>query len=169
MDERTPKPPLADDPAFLESLSDLDEGLIDDPVPAKRATPLPPPTPLARPPADQHQGLTPEASAALAAASAALAAFDAPAEPGTAAGGARANRPTPLDAFTPVKPATAPSRSHASSVTSASPAVANPDSFWRGRLLMVVLMIGLMLAGAAGAWIFREPLTRALTRWHVLG
>ena len=45
---------------------------------------------------------------------------------------------------------------------------AAPDSSWRGRLLMVVLMIALMLAGAAGAgWIFREPLARALTRWHV--
>lgn len=39
---------------------------------------------------------------------------------------------------------------------------------WRGRLMMVIVMLALMLAGAAGAgWMFREPLLRALSRWHV--
>jgi len=38
---------------------------------------------------------------------------------------------------------------------------------WRDRVMIVVLMLALMLAGAAGAgWVFREPLSRALTQWH---
>ena len=40
---------------------------------------------------------------------------------------------------------------------------------WRGRLLVVIVLLTLMFAGAAGAgWMFREPLGRALTRWHLL-
>ena len=40
---------------------------------------------------------------------------------------------------------------------------------WRGRLLVAIVMLALMLAGAAGAgWMFREPLGRALTRWQLL-
>jgi hypothetical protein len=90
----------------------------------------------------------------LAAASAALAAFDNPADRGTPAA-ARTSRPTPLDAFTPAKPDPLP-----------LPAVeAPPNSPWRGRLL-IALMIALGLAGAAGAgWIFRESLSRVLTGW----
>jgi hypothetical protein len=40
---------------------------------------------------------------------------------------------------------------------------------WRRRGLLAVLLIGLMLAGAAIAgWIFRGPLQRVLVRWHVV-
>jgi hypothetical protein len=139
VDERTPKPPSADDPTFLAPL-----------------------------PGEPHRQLTPEAAAALAAAAAALAAFDGPAEPGTVAS-ARAAGPPPLDVFPPAQRATRGSVSHPASIDPVSPVAANPDSFWRGRLLMVLLMIALVMAGAAGAgWIFREPLARALTRWHVL-
>ena len=46
-----------------------------------------------------------------------------------------------------------------------SPAEAGES--WRDRVLIAVLMIALMLAGAAGAgWVFREPLSRAWTEWH---
>jgi len=38
---------------------------------------------------------------------------------------------------------------------------------WRDRIIIVVLLTALMLAGAAGAgWIFREPLRRTWTQWH---
>jgi len=44
---------------------------------------------------------------------------------------------------------------------------ADGDESWRDRLMIAVLMISLMLAGAAGAgWVFREPLSRAWTLWH---
>ena len=39
----------------------------------------------------------------------------------------------------------------------------------RGRFMRVIALLVLMFAGAAAAgWMFREPLTRALTRWYVL-
>jgi hypothetical protein len=45
---------------------------------------------------------------------------------------------------------------------------APPAPWWRGLMMMVVLLV-LMFAGAAGAgWMFREPLTRAMTRWHIV-
>ncbi len=38
---------------------------------------------------------------------------------------------------------------------------------WRDRALVAVLLIVLMLAGAAGAgWVFREPLKRTWAQWH---
>ena len=77
VDERAPKPPLTDDPEFLADLSELDRGLID---PAAEAASRPPTrlAPFQGQPARRR--LTPEASAALTAASEALAAFDAPAD-----------------------------------------------------------------------------------------
>jgi hypothetical protein len=40
---------------------------------------------------------------------------------------------------------------------------------WRNRLLMALLMLTLMLAGAAGAgWMFRRPFRRVLARWHLV-
>ena len=141
---------MADDPTFLASLSDLDKGLIDDPSPAATPTPRPPPVTVAPPPESHHQHrLTPEASAALAAASAALAAFEAPAEPGSVAAATRASWNTPLDVFSPANPDTS---TRDPGLQPDAQAVA-PDSAWRGRgrLLIIVLMIALMLAGAAGA------------------
>ncbi len=81
VDERAPKPPLADDPNFSASLSDLDRGLIDDPAPKVNAAPQPPAKPLQ----EEPPGLSPAAAAALAAASEALSAFDAHAAPDNAA------------------------------------------------------------------------------------
>ena len=44
-----------------------------------------------------------------------------------------------------------------------------PPPSWRGRFATIVVLLVLMCAGAAGAgWMFREPLTRTLTRWNVL-
>jgi general secretion pathway protein A len=44
-----------------------------------------------------------------------------------------------------------------------------PPPSWRRRFVAVIALLVLMCAGAAGAgWIFREPLTRTLARWHVL-
>ena len=46
-------------------------------------------------------------------------------------------------------------------------ASAEAGESWRDGALIVVLMIALMLAGAAGAgWVFREPLGRVWTQWH---
>ncbi len=43
-----------------------------------------------------------------------------------------------------------------------------PAPSWRGRFAIVIVLLVLMCAGAAGAgWMFREPLTRALTRWQI--
>jgi general secretion pathway protein A len=45
----------------------------------------------------------------------------------------------------------------------------SPSSSSWTRALMAVLLLVLVLAGAAGAgWIFRDPLARALTRWHLV-
>jgi type II secretory pathway predicted ATPase ExeA len=81
VNERAPKPPLADDPNFSASLSDLDRGLIDDPVPKVKVAPQPPAKPLP----EEPSGLSPAAAAALAAASEALSAFDVPPAPDNAA------------------------------------------------------------------------------------
>jgi len=44
---------------------------------------------------------------------------------------------------------------------------ADAGASWRDRVLIAVLMIVLMFAGAAGAgWVFRAPLSRAWTAWH---
>jgi len=44
---------------------------------------------------------------------------------------------------------------------------ADAGASWRDRVLLAVLMLVLMLAGAAGAgWVFRAPLNRAWTAWH---
>ena len=44
---------------------------------------------------------------------------------------------------------------------------ADAPSSWRDRALIAVVMIVMMLAGAAGAgFVFREPLTRAWVHWH---
>ena len=95
-------------------------------------------------------GLTPEASAALAAASAALAALEPP--------------PQDLPPAPENTPAT-PEEPLAAMVVIAD---APPAPSWRGFMMMVVLLV-LMFAGAAGAgWMFREPLTRAMTRWHIV-
>ena len=43
-----------------------------------------------------------------------------------------------------------------------------PAPSWRGGFMIMVVLLVLMFAGAAGAgWMFREPLTRAMTRWHL--
>jgi general secretion pathway protein A len=36
---------------------------------------------------------------------------------------------------------------------------------WRRRIALLAVMVALMLAGAATAWMYREPLTRALANW----
>ncbi len=154
MDDRAPKPPLTDDPRFLEDLADLDEGLIDPTAaaashPAKRLAPFP-----GQP---ARRSLTPEASAALAAASEALAAFDATADSSVSSTPAF-GRPTSAVVNPKARQASLPEAE-----TSASP----PS--WRSRVLLALLMIGLMLAGAAtAAWMFRAPLQRAMARWHVV-
>ena len=44
-----------------------------------------------------------------------------------------------------------------------------PPPSWRRRFAIVVMLLVLMCAGAAGAgWMFRDPLTRALSRWQIL-
>ena len=194
MDERAPKPPLADDPSFLARLSDLDRGVID-PAPNVKAVPRPVPTPR---PGAPRQGLTPSASAALAAASAALAALDARAERGTAATAASGFPPATRAAASTATAIAQAARDSAGrpSVTARAPRAMSPDEVvdraardlvqvpeagtstslsatsstnWRRRLLMAVLMLALMLAGAVGAgWTFRGPLQRVLTRWHVV-
>jgi hypothetical protein len=154
VDERAPKPPLTDDPKFLADLSDLDQGLID---PAAEVGSHPP-TPLAPfPGPSPRRRLTPEASKALAAASEALAAFDAP-----------------VDATASSAPAFGRGASHVAIDRNTGPAAlpeaktSTPASSWRSRVLLAVLLIGLMLSGAATAgWIFRGPLERAIARWHV--
>ena len=97
VDERAPKPPLADDPNLLASLLDLDRGLIDDPAPKVKAAP-------AKPLPEEPPGLSPAAAAALAAASEALSAFDAPPAPDNAATPAGEPR-KPIDLFPPPAPA----------------------------------------------------------------
>jgi hypothetical protein len=154
VDERSPKPPLTDDPEFLAELSDLDQGLID---PAAEAA-SPPPTRLAPFPGERaRRRLTPEASKALAAASAALAAFDPPADSSAASAPAfgRAAQSAVVD------------RKARDSASSSEAEPSTPAPSWRSRTLLALLLIGLMLAGAATAgWIFRGPLQRALARWH---
>jgi general secretion pathway protein A len=47
---------------------------------------------------------------------------------------------------------------------------AEPGDSVRDRVLIAVLMLSLMLAGAAGAgWVFREPLSRAWAEWRAGG
>jgi hypothetical protein len=140
VDDWTPKPPPGDDPTFLASLSDLDQGLFDDPDSAGATPSRTPTVPVASFRGDPTRRLTPKAAAALAAASAALAAFDDPADSGTAAA-AGTSRPSPLDLFTPAAPDPVPPS--AAEAPSSSPS--------RGRLLMIALLIALLLAGAAAA------------------
>jgi hypothetical protein len=133
VDERSPKPPLTDDPEFLARLLELDEGVIEDPsAPVSVSHPLP--VPRRSTARSSREPLTPEATAALAAASAALAVFDT----GPAVNDqtdASVHRP-PVDSVPPPVPAPAP-------------------SFRRGRLLIVVLMIALLVGVAVGAvWLF---------------
>jgi hypothetical protein len=43
-----------------------------------------------------------------------------------------------------------------------------PAVSWSGRMLLLVSMVALMLAGAAGAaWLLRDPLLRVLARYGV--
>jgi hypothetical protein len=155
VDERAPRPPLTDDPKFLADLSDLDQGVID---PAAEAGSHPP-TPLAPFPGQSpRRRLTPEASKALAAASEALAAFDPPVDSSVSSAAAfgRGTPPVAVDR-------------KARDPAALSDVETSPASSWRSRVLLAVLMIGLMLAGAATAgWIFRGPLGRAIVRWHVV-
>jgi hypothetical protein len=156
VDERAPKPPLTDDPEFLADLSDLDQGLID---PAAEAGSSPPKRLAPFPGQSAKRRLTPEASKALAAASEALAAFDAPVESSISSAPAfgRAGRSAVVDRKTR-EPASLPDAE-----------TSTPAPSWRSRLLLALLMIGLMLAGAATAgWMFRTPLQRAIARWHVV-
>lgn len=153
VDERAPKPPLTDDPDFLADLSDLDQGLID---PAAEAASSPPRRLAPFPGEAARRRLTPEASKALAAASDALAAFDTSADSNMSSAPAFGRAaPSAVDR----KPR------HSASLPEAEASTQAPS--WRSRLLLAVLMIGLMLAGAAtAAWIFRGPLERALARWR---
>jgi hypothetical protein len=163
VDERPPKPPLTDDPDFMASLADLDQGLIDD-LPAAVDAPRQPP--VRRSPRTQPQAgpsrISPEASAALAAAAAALAAFDTSPEAGEAvnASGPRAAVDLPPPPKSTTSRAPEPAQLAAPAVAAA---VAAPDPPWRGRLRLIVLMIVLMLAGSA--FVFRAALERALARW----
>jgi hypothetical protein len=157
VDEQAPKPPLTDDPEFLADLSELDRGLIDPGADAASR----PPTRLAPFRGQKaRRKLTPEASAALAAASAALAAFDSPSDSSVSSAAALGGA--------------APSASVARNAPDSAPLpeadTSTPAPPWRGRVLVTALVIGLMLAGAASAgWIFRGPLQRTLARWHVVG
>jgi hypothetical protein len=46
---------------------------------------------------------------------------------------------------------------------------AAPAASWGGRFMMMIVLLVLMFAGAVGAGgMFREPLTRAMTRWHIV-
>ena len=156
VDERAPKPPLTDDPKFLADLSDLDQGLID---PAGEVGSHPP-TPLAPfPGPSPRRRLTPEASKALAAASEALAAFDAPVDSSVSSAPAFGRGASPV----------AVDRNAGDPAALPDAKTSTPASSWRSRVLLAVLMIGLMLAGAATAgWIFRGPLERAVARWHAV-
>jgi hypothetical protein len=155
VDERAPKPPLTDDPKFLADLSDLDQGLID---PAAEAASRPPTRLAPFPGQAAKRRLTPEASAALAAASEALAAFDPPADSSVSSAPAF-GRPAPS--------AVVDREARHASLPETETSAAAPS--WRSRLILAVLMIGLMLAGAATAgWMFRGQLQRALARWHVV-
>jgi hypothetical protein len=156
VDERAPKPPLTDDPKFLADLADLDQGIID---PAAEAGSRPPTRLAPFPGQPASRKLTPEASKALAAASEALAAFDGTADSnissapafGRAAPSAAVDRKAPKPALLPEAETSTPAPS------------------FRSRMLLALLMIGLMLAGAATAgWMFRGPLERAIARWHAV-
>jgi hypothetical protein len=163
VDERPPNLPLADDPSFLASLSDLDHGVLDDATAPVRTATAPQLPRLARPPASSGAlRLTPEASAALAAASAALAAFDTrpPAIDQVNLSEPRVRR----DLFPRENPVTIAAEPVVRSAAVDSAPVASP----RRRGPVIALMIGLTLAGAAGAgWIFRGSLQRVLTGWHL--
>jgi hypothetical protein len=147
VDDRAPKPPLALDPSFLAGLSDLDQGLFDDPAPG-----------------EPSQGLTRQASAALSTASVALDAFEAPLLPGRLADASRP--PKLLDLFPPTQRTELIDRAARDLPL---PAEAAAPTSWRSRLMMALLMLTLMLAGAAGAGLmFRRPLRRVLARWHLV-
>jgi hypothetical protein len=156
VDKRAPKPPLTDDPEFLADLSELDRGLIDPAVEARSG----PPTRIAPFPGQSaRRKQTAEASKALAAASEALAAFDAQDDSSMSSAPAfgGAARSGVVDRKTG-GPASLPRAE-----------ISTPVPSRRSRLLLIGLMIGLMLAGAATAgWMFRAPLQRALARWHVV-
>jgi hypothetical protein len=119
-----------------------------------------PPKPTPRPDrAADPPHLSPEASAALAAASAALAALEAPLEPSP-----QASVEGKMSAASTEKP---PSVAESPAAIGPIAADAAPALAWRGSFLMMIVLLVLMFAGAAGAgWLFREPLTRAMTRWH---
>jgi hypothetical protein len=156
VDERAPKPPLTDDPEFLADLTELDRGLID-PTAEAPSRPLSRLAPFHGQPAVRR--LTPEASAALTAAAEALAAFDPAAYSSVSFAPAFGGAPPPA-VFARNARDSGPLPEGDTSTSAAS---------WRRRVLMAVLLIGLMLAGAATAgWIFRGPLQRVLVRWHVV-
>ena len=77
-----------------------------------------------------------------------------------------------IDLFPPAQPEAeaAPTQLSTPEPPAAIGLLANttPAPSWRGGFMIMVVLLVLMFAGAAGAgWIFREPLTRAMTRWHL--
>ena len=145
VDERSPKLPLADDPSFLASLSALDQGVIEEHAAAVRSAPQSQLPRTARRPAPAGPPrLTPEGAAALAAASAALAAFDT--RPVTD----HVEVPEPSASRDPV-PRDTPSAPAAEPALKSAAVDASPSAFQRRRWLLIVLLIALVVAGLA-AW-----------------